>query len=139
MKGNLILCKCGYPREIGKACTACYAEETRPHLLIDTPANRAALEPVAVLLYNALGELQRQVERIGASSGNRERFAALAEAERVLTTARVRAEARSNASTFDLAAELAPGVVANALRRTGPRIPIVRRPYGVLEAKPKKG
>lgn len=133
---HLQLCKCGYVRTIGEPCPTCAAEESRPHVLMDTPANRAALEPVAVLLYNALGELARASP--GLLSPTR-LHAALVEAERVLATARVRAEARSTTNALALAAACAPEPLARALRRIGPQTPIIRRPYEALEAKPKKG
>lgn len=134
MISDMIICKCGYPRKIGEKCTACFLESHRPHVLVDTPANRAALEAVAVQLYNALGELQRQC--IGA--GTIEQRAAQKEAERALTAARVRAEACSVGNTVDLATACAAEAVSHEERRLRMHTPIVKKPYEALEADRKK-
>jgi hypothetical protein len=117
VRSDLRLCEvCGYPRPIGQPCTACPPPQ-RPHVLTDTPANRAALASISVRLYNALGEMQRQ--HIGARTV--EQRAAQREAERLLNAARANVEGRVLESSFLLACDLAPGSVALALRTVGPR------------------
>jgi hypothetical protein len=136
VKKGMILCKCGFVREIGVVCTACPLREMDiSHVLADTPANQAALAPVAAQLYNALGELARHASPMPG----RDAQAALMQAQRVLEAARVRSEARSVENAVNLAAEVSPGSVAKALRRIGPQAPIVRRPYEALEDETKKG
>lgn len=117
------------------------SKENRPYVLVDTPANRAALEPLAVQIYNALGELRRQVERSPAPD-SRGLIAAMIGAEIVLIRAKVRAEARSDANAVALAAELVPGIVRKARRylahSRGPQTPLVKKPYEALEVDPKE-
>lgn len=117
MRKDLRLCECGYPRAVGQPCTAC-APEALPHVLVDTPANQAALREVAVQLYNALGEVQRQFAKHGRTITQ---SAALAYAEMTLLGARDLAETRSNSNAVELAFDVAPGTVAKALRAVGRR------------------
>lgn len=112
MRSNMRICECGYPRFIDAPCTACDLSRTRDYLLTDVPANRAALEPLSVQLYNALGEVFRQA----GASRRPALVAALVEAERVLVAGKVLNEARCNANAVDLAHSVAPGAVARALR-----------------------
>lgn len=115
MRHDLVLCRCGYPRAVDKPCTAC-APEALPHVLVDTPANQEALRSLAVQLYNALGEVQRQFanhDRTVTQS------AALAYGEMTLLAARGLIDARSNSNAVELAFDVAPGKVAKALRAIG--------------------
>jgi len=143
MKPVLVKCKCGYPREMGKPCTACDEGHVKPsHVVCDTSANRALLTPVSVRLYNTLAEAQALIRERIAVVGDRRAQGIYSEIERVLRDAKQLASGimppevlRVTEDDNSVTVEILATPVSQALRSVGPCIPPTRPPY----PKPKGG
>lgn len=116
----------------GGECPVC--DRRRPHVLCDTPVNQRAIGSMAVQLYNALAEMQRQF--IGSNTVSQR--AAQRETDRLLSDAREIAETRENLNASSMLFEILPEKSIELLRTRGPQTRIVSIPYETLRGGPKK-